>query len=181
MNEARVVRISPEGAQLGASATVGYDGYFSRPVPFVSTSSGFALLAGQPKLSLYRLTADLAVQGVPVDIGLMPWTYQSLAATDDEAAMSLAKPYGNVLVHVRGNEIVLRQERDCGGKTGCGTTVAPNGSTFAVAWWSAPGEFAFFPDIDQAGAPREALAETAASFVLVAFRSRLIVVSNSAP
>src|SRR5947207_13082223 len=43
---------------------------------------------------------------------------------DDEAAMGLAKPYAGVLVHVRGSEVVVRQERGCGSEEGGDTAVA---------------------------------------------------------
>jgi hypothetical protein len=181
MNEVRVVRIPSDGAPPGEPAVFPYDAYFSRPVPFVSTPSGFALLAGQPTLSLYRLDAQLAVQGTPVDTGLGSWAYRSLAATDDEAAMGLAKPYGNVLVHIRGSEVVLHQDRGCGEKGGCDTAVALQGDTFAVAWWSTGGQVSFYPDIDHAGTPLDVLASTRSPLTLVPFRSQLIVVSRGVP
>lgn len=181
MNEARVVRFSREGASLGDPAAFPYDAYFGRPVSFVSTPSGFALLAGQTNLSLYRLTPELSVDGTPVDTGLGTWGYHTLAASDDEAAMALAKPYGNVLLHVRGSEVVLRQERGCGAKGGCDTAVALQGDTFAVAWWSASGQFSYFADINHAGTSADVLADNASSTVLVPYGSRLVVVSKGAP
>ena len=181
VSEARVARFSRQGAPLGDPAAFPYDAYFGRPVAFVSTPSGFALLAGQKTLSLYRLTMALAVQGTPVDTGLTPWAYQTLAATDDEAAMGLAKPYANVLVHLRGSEVVLRQERGCPSKTGCDTAVALQGDSFAVAWRSASGQVSFFADIDHAGTSDDVLADTASSTVLVPFGSGLVVVSSGAP
>jgi hypothetical protein len=176
--EARVTRLSSEGAPLGTPAAFPYDNYFSAPVPFVATPSGYALLVGKDEEWLYRLADDLGVRGTPVDLGVLPWAFHALAATDEEAALAVAVPYGNVLVHIRGNDIVLRQERGCGDKTGCAAAVAPHGSTFAVAWWPVSGPLSYFDDIDHAGAPNDQLAVRGAPIALIPFRSGMVIVTG---
>ena len=180
MSEARVTTFSREGLALVTSASFPYDAYFERPVSFVGTPSGFALLAGQGTLTLTRLTPELAVQGLPVDTGVSPWAFRSLAATDGEAAMGLAQPYGNILLHLRGSEVVLRQERGCPSKTGCGAAVAWQQNTFAVAWWSAAGSLSYFADVDHAGVAGDQLAD-ASSIVIVPFGSHTVLVGKGVP
>jgi hypothetical protein len=177
MTEVRVTRLGPEGTAVGDIATFPYDDYFSRPVSFVSTSSGFALLAGSKTLNLYRLSPDLAVIGAPIDTGLMPWSSDALAATDDEAALAIAIPYGNVLMHLRGGDVVLRQNRTCCGKTGGSTAVALFGTTFAVAWWSTGGAPTSFDDIERASASLEGPPADDSPIALVVFRSRPLIVT----
>lgn len=179
--ELQVTRLAPEGVPVGDPATFPYDGYFARPPSFVSTPSGFALLAGSVTVHLYRLSGDLGVVGAPLDMGFMPWSSDALAATDDEAAMSLAIPYGHVLIRVRGDDVVLRQNRSCCGKTGGSAAVAVAGSTFAVGWRSTDGGVVLFEDIEaanmQAGEP--VLDEK--PLAVVAFRSRLVIVAPEPP
>lgn len=179
--EVHVTRFAPEGTAVGDVATFPYDNYFSRPVSFVATETGFALLAGSDTVHLYRLGPDLAVVGAPLDTGLMPWSSEALAATDDEAAVAVAIPYGNVLIHVRGGDIVLRQNRTCCGKTGGSAAVAAAGTTFAVAWWSTGGALTFFDDIDHAAATAEDTLDDSPPLAIVMFRSRLLVVTVALP
>jgi len=176
--EIKVLRLTGEGQALGPTVSFPSDNYFHISVPFVSTPSGFALLAGRKSLSLIRLTRDLEVQGDPVDTKLLPWSFQSLAATDEEAAFGLSVPYGNRLFHVRGQEVVATQSRPCVGKAGCQVAVTWQGRGFAAAWWNTPDELAFAADVDQATVGEHEILGFGPQVLLVPFRGRLVAVTS---
>ena len=126
--------------------------YFGLPTLFVATPSGYALVAGATAF-LYRLDANLAVVGSPLDLGMGYWAYGALAATDTRATIGLSLPYGTTILRVDGNAVVSRTGGGGGGKTGFPVALIAHGTTFSAAWADTtaapPGtQLRYFDDID---------------------------------
>jgi len=92
--------------------------------------------------------------------------------------MAVAYPYGNSLIHIRGGDVVVRDDQGCCGKTGGSAALVAAGSRFAVAWWATSGQLAFFEDIDRAKAPLDDAPVDGPPLALVVFGSRTLLLTH---
>ncbi|MFT3776611.1 MAG: hypothetical protein QM820_65565 [Minicystis sp.] len=126
-----VTRVAGDGSAVGPTATFdapAIEGMSGRAL-LAARKDGF-VLAGGDNVRVHTLDSALSPVGDPIDLGVLLWMHAAIAASDTDAVVSLAKPYGGLVFVVADGAVKSPPELVGGYKGGLNTAVIADGDAY---------------------------------------------------
>ncbi|APR86331.1 Hypothetical protein A7982_11680 [Minicystis rosea] len=127
-----ITRVASNGSAVGNTATFDAamnDDWTSRAL-LAATKDGF-LLAGGEHVRVHTLDSAFSPVEPPLDLDASLWAHAAIATSENDAVISLSKPYGSLLFVVDDGAVTKSQELSGGSKEGLNAVVAGDGSSYA--------------------------------------------------
>jgi hypothetical protein len=128
-----VVRLSNGGMADGSPASfeAGEDPYFQALPLLAATKLGFVLVGGD-KVRVHTLDFAFSPVANTVDLGVMPWAFGAIAASETAVAIHLSEPYGSNLFLLEDGTLTGTLPFGGGGKLGLRAALAGEGASFGM-------------------------------------------------
>jgi hypothetical protein len=128
-----IVPLASDGIASGTPVLFesGEDPYFNPLILLAATNPGFVLVGGD---NVLVRPLDFAFSPIanPIDLGVTPWAYGAIAASETSVAVSLAKPYGSNLFLFNDGVLTDTQPFGGGGKLGLRVALTTEETSFGM-------------------------------------------------
>lgn len=153
-----IVHLASNGMADGSPAMfeAGEDSYFEPLLLLAATKLGFVLVGGN-EVRVHTLNFAFIPIAKAVDLGVMPWAFGAIAASETKVAINLAVPYGSNLFLLQDGTLMDTLPFDGGGKLGLHVALTEEGTSFGMLMpnvdaYGYGGEDLLYRMIEQGGA-----------------------------
>lgn len=128
-----VVRLASNGMAVGSPVMfeAGEDAYFNLLPLLAPSPLGFVLVGGD-EVRVRTLDFALSPIGDAVDLGVGPWAYGAVAASETGVAVHLSEPYGSQLFLLQDGAVTGTLPFGGGGKPGLRAALIEEGASFGM-------------------------------------------------